>query len=48
MKFIIGALLGLFLGWTLAHATVARECRRVGGFYVGKATFKCIEVKDEH
>lgn len=33
--------LGMFLGWTEAHSTVATECQRLGSFYVGKQTFEC-------
>lgn len=32
-------------GWIVAHHVVAEECRRNGGFFVGKSTFKCTEVK---
>jgi hypothetical protein len=35
------------LGWESAHKTVASECRRLGAFYVGSSTFKCIEIKQE-
>lgn len=34
-------------GWVSAHHVVAEECRRNGGFFVGKATFKCSEVKKD-
>ena len=34
-----------FAGWTLgyvmAHNEVARECDRLGGFYVGLKTYSC-------
>ncbi|WP_020227079.1 hypothetical protein [Acidovorax sp. MR-S7] len=33
--------LGALLGWAAAHESVARECDRLGGFYVGAATYKC-------
>jgi hypothetical protein len=32
-------------GWALAHHVVAEECRKNGGFFVGKSVFKCTEVK---
>ncbi|GEM_PF-290694 len=35
------------LGWAAAHSMVAEECRRNGGFFVGKTTFKCTEVKKD-
>ncbi|MEB8591814.1 hypothetical protein P2G80_22120 [Cronobacter sakazakii] len=34
------------LGWESAHNMVAMECQKNGGFFVGKKTFKCIEVQD--
>ncbi len=34
-------------GWVSAHHVVAEECRRNGGFFVGKTTFKCSEVKKD-
>ena len=44
-----GLLLGLALwaaykaGWVDAHITVAKECERLGAFYVNRSTFKCGE-----
>lgn len=38
--------LGALIGWIYAHATVANECRRLGGFYVGKSTFRCTEIME--
>lgn len=29
------------IGWVFGHQTIATECKRLGGFYVGDATFKC-------
>jgi hypothetical protein len=36
----------VFLGWVVAHNTVARECKQLGGFYVGKTVYEC-KVKGE-
>ncbi len=44
--FLIIGLFCYWWGWTRAHSVVAEECRRLGSFYVGKCTFKCIEIKD--
>lgn len=33
-------------GWESAHRMVAMECQKNGGFFVGKKTFKCTEVRD--
>lgn len=40
----LGFILGRFIGWESAHQTVAKECQRLGSFYVGKTVFKCYEV----
>lgn len=38
----IGVLaLGWSIGWVHAHISIARECRQLGGFYVGGTTFRC-------
>ena len=42
---LLGIVVGAWLGWHTAHATVAVECERLGGFFVGKQVFKCVEVK---
>lgn len=36
---ILSLLIGLIWGWGAAHYTVAKECRRLGRFYVGMETF---------
>jgi hypothetical protein len=43
---LIGLLIGKFIGWNSAHHTIAQECRKLGGFFVGKSVFKCTELKD--
>lgn len=30
-------------GWQYAHETVARECDRLGGFYVNQKTYICVQ-----
>lgn len=39
--------IGWMLGWHHAHLTVADECRKLGGFYVGRSVFKCVETEDK-
>jgi hypothetical protein len=41
-----GLLLAYYIGWVRAHYTVAAECERLGGFYVGSKTFRCTKVED--
>lgn len=38
---LIAYLAGNICGWRAAHITVAAECERLDGFFVGKKTFKC-------
>jgi hypothetical protein len=37
----MAACFGLLIGWASAHETVAKECERLGGFYVNKTVYKC-------
>lgn len=39
-------LVGFNLGGQAAHDTIAKECQRLGGFYVGSQTYIC-KIKDE-
>jgi len=36
-------LLSIFFvaGWGFAHSTIAIECKKLGGFYVGDTVFQC-------
>lgn len=36
--------IGYRAGYEHAHVTVARECKALGGFYVGEDIFKCVKV----
>lgn len=42
--FAFAAIAAYYWGWVRAHQAVATECRRLGGFYVGKTTYKCVAV----
>ena len=33
---LLGIIVGAWIGWHTAHLTVAVECERLGGFFVGK------------
>ncbi|SDI53311.1 hypothetical protein SAMN05660652_03599 [Propionivibrio dicarboxylicus] len=35
---------GYIAGYRRANVDNADECRRLGGFYVGKSIFRCVEV----
>lgn len=43
---IVAALEGKSNGWKDAHIEVARECQRLGSFYVGDQIFTC-SLKDK-
>jgi hypothetical protein len=40
---VVAVLLGFILGWVAAHSTVARECERIGSFYVGDTVYVCVK-----
>lgn len=44
--FVIGLLISYRLGYEVAHSTIARECDRLGSFYVGDKTYHCTEIKE--
>lgn len=44
---LVNLLVGFLIGWVYAHSVVATECRRLGGFYVDGAVFKCTEIKEK-
>lgn len=35
-----------YLGFAVAHHTIAMECERLGGFFVGKKVYKCVGVEN--
>lgn len=42
----IAIIVAYCLGYTIAHHTVAMECERLGGFFVGKKVYKCVGVEN--
>jgi hypothetical protein len=38
---LVALLGGILLGWISAHETVAAECDRLNGFYVGTKVYEC-------
>jgi hypothetical protein len=51
MGYLLVALLALWVGhswgWNHAHSTVARECERLGKFYVGDTVYRCTKIGKE-
>lgn len=47
LGFCFGYFIGWIGGWNAAHVSIAKECVKLGGFFVGKQTFKCTEIKNE-
>lgn len=41
MTFIAGMFAGGFIGWVWAHYSIADECEKLGGFFVGKKVYRC-------
>ena len=44
----VALFIGWKWGWRQAHITVALECERNGGFFVGKKVFKCTAIKNRN
>lgn len=49
-NFLIGLLIGGILAWWVCsnhtYQMIAAECERLGGFFSGKKTFKCVAIVD--
>lgn len=49
MGTIVVGLVCLFIGyrwgWINAHITVAKECERLGKFFVGKTVYECTSIQ---
>ena len=37
----VAAVIFAIVGWVYAHETVARECEKLGSFYVNDAVYEC-------
>ena len=48
IKILFVLLIGMFIGYVYAHVKIGTECKRIGGFYVGKTVFKCVDIKKEN
>ena len=48
MSALVSAIFFLWIGWVIgwahAHYTVAGECEKLGGFFVGKKIYKCTSI----
>ena len=48
MKVAFFSLLSIFIGYIWgyenAHRHIAKECERLGGFFVGKKVYQCTEI----
>lgn len=45
---VVALTVGWNLGWVQAHREVARECERLGSFYVGEQVYRCTAVEKRH
>ncbi len=44
-QFLLGFIIAWFICHTYTHQMIAAECERLGGFFVGKKTYKCVAVE---
>ncbi len=47
LAFVIGLIIGHRSGWNSAHRTVAKECEKLGAFYVGERVFHCTKIQEK-
>lgn len=40
----IAIIVAYYLGYAVAHHTIALECERLGGFFVGKKVYKYVDI----
>ena len=45
-QFLLGFMIAWFLCSGYTHYMVAAECEKLGGFFVGSKTYKCILIED--
>lgn len=46
-KFLLGFIIAWMLCHRYTHIMIAEECRRLGGFFVGGSTFKCVAIENK-
>lgn len=44
--FLCGFIIGCFLCHYYTHFMIANQCERLGGFFVGSKTYKCLVIRD--
>lgn len=44
--FLAGFIIAWFMCHSYTHHMIAAECKRLGGFFVGDTTYKCIAVEN--
>jgi hypothetical protein len=42
---LLALVVGMWMGWNVAHNTVAAECERLGSFFVGKTVYHCTKIE---
>lgn len=46
MRYGVAFLVGLFLGYVIAHGEIANESERLGAFYVGKKVYYVTKIEE--
>ena len=44
---VLAFLAGKWYGWVDAHHAIAKECERLGKFYVGKKVYSCVKIEEK-
>lgn len=42
---LLAVIIGVLLGWGIAHGLVASKCDKLGGFYVNDTVYECRQKK---
>lgn len=45
-KFLLGFIIAWVLCHRYTHIMIASECERLGGFFVGDKTYKCVAIEN--
>lgn len=44
-QFLLGFIVAWFICHSYTHIMIANECERLGGFFVGNKTYKCVSIE---
>ena len=45
LTIVVSIFVGYHIGYQQAHVMVAKECERLGSFFVGKKVYQCVKIR---